>query len=86
MGVVQEMCARLGAATGRGLLELVRERFGIGWAIFAVAVVLAIGLRGRRVQAESRQAKFFEGALQGALRREIEARVDHPETGWVVAD
>jgi Mn2+/Fe2+ NRAMP family transporter len=40
LAVVQEMCARLGAATGRGLLELVRERFGIGWALFAVVVVL----------------------------------------------
>src|ERR1041384_882292 len=38
--VVQEMCARLGAATGRGLLDLIRERFGIGWAVFAVAVIL----------------------------------------------
>jgi Mn2+/Fe2+ NRAMP family transporter len=38
--VVQEMCARLGAATGRGLLDLIRERFGIGWALFAVGVVL----------------------------------------------
>ena len=40
LAVVQEMCARLGAATGRGLLDLVRERYGIGWALFAVAVVL----------------------------------------------
>jgi Mn2+/Fe2+ NRAMP family transporter len=39
-GVVQEMCARLGAATGRGLLDLIRERFGIAWALFAVAVIL----------------------------------------------
>lgn len=38
--VVQEMCARLGAATGRGLLDLIRERFGIGWALFAVIVIL----------------------------------------------
>jgi Mn2+/Fe2+ NRAMP family transporter len=38
--VVQEMCARLGAATGRGLLDLIRERFGIAWALFAVVVVL----------------------------------------------
>jgi len=38
--VVQEMCARLGAATGRGLLDLIRERFGIGWAVFAVGVIL----------------------------------------------
>src|SRR5207248_589383 len=40
LAIVQEMAARLGAATGRGLLDLVRERFGIGWALFAVGVVL----------------------------------------------
>ncbi len=34
------MCARLGAATGRGLLDLIRERFGIGWALFAVVIIL----------------------------------------------
>lgn len=38
--VVQEMCSRLGAATGRGLLALVRERFGIGWTIIIVAIVV----------------------------------------------
>ena len=40
LGVVQEMCARLGAATGRGLLDLIRERFGLGWAFLAVSVIL----------------------------------------------
>ena len=40
-GVVQEMCARLGAATGRGLLDLIRERFGLGWALFAVGMILS---------------------------------------------
>lgn len=40
LAVVQEMCARLGAATGRGLLDLIRERFGVGWALFAVGVIL----------------------------------------------
>lgn len=40
LAVVQEMCARLGAATGRGLLDLIRERFGLGWASFAVGVIL----------------------------------------------
>lgn len=38
--VVQEMSSRLGAATGRGLLDLIRERFGIGWTIFAIAVIV----------------------------------------------
>ncbi len=40
LAVVQEMCARLGAATGCGLLDLIRERFGLGWALFAVGVIL----------------------------------------------
>lgn len=38
--VVQEMCSRLGAATGRGLLDLIRERFGISWTLFAVAIIV----------------------------------------------
>ena len=40
LAVVQEMCARLGAATGRGLLDLIRERYGVGWSLFAVGVIL----------------------------------------------
>ena len=40
LSIVQEMCARLGAVTGRGLLDLIRERFGVGWAVFAVGVIL----------------------------------------------
>jgi Mn2+/Fe2+ NRAMP family transporter len=40
LAVVQEMCARLGAATGRGLLDLIRERFGLGWSLCAVGVIL----------------------------------------------
>lgn len=38
--IVQEMCARLGAATGRGLLDLIRERFGIAWTLFAVVIIV----------------------------------------------
>ena len=39
LAVVQEMAGRLGAATEPGLLDLIRARFGIGWALFAVVVV-----------------------------------------------
>lgn len=38
--IVQEMCSRLGAATGRGLLDLIRERFGIAWTLFAIAIIV----------------------------------------------
>jgi Mn2+/Fe2+ NRAMP family transporter len=40
LALVQEMAARLGVATGSGLLDLIRERFGIGWALLAVIVIL----------------------------------------------
>ena len=40
LSVVQEMVARLGAASGEGLLDLIRERFGIGWAMLAIGVIL----------------------------------------------
>ena len=39
LSVVQEMGSRLGAATGRGLLDLIRERFGIGWALLAMGIL-----------------------------------------------
>src|SRR5205807_564864 len=38
--VVQEMCARMGAVTGKGLSDLIREEFGIGWAALAMLGLL----------------------------------------------
>jgi NRAMP (natural resistance-associated macrophage protein)-like metal ion transporter len=38
--IVQEMVARLGAVTGKGLMDLIRERFGVRWTLFAAAVVI----------------------------------------------
>ena len=38
--VVQEMVARLGAVTGKGLMDLIRESFGVRWTAFAVLVIL----------------------------------------------
>lgn len=38
--VVQETCTRLGAATGRGLLDLIREQFGIGWTLFSIGIII----------------------------------------------
>ncbi|MBI2760819.1 MAG: Nramp family divalent metal transporter [Chloroflexi bacterium] len=36
LAVVQEMCARMGAVTGKGLSDLIRENFGIRWTFFAM--------------------------------------------------
>jgi NRAMP (natural resistance-associated macrophage protein)-like metal ion transporter len=42
--VVQEMCARLGAVTGMGFSDLVREHFGVRWTTFVVAALLIANL------------------------------------------
>jgi Mn2+/Fe2+ NRAMP family transporter len=38
--VVQEMCARMGAVTGKGLSDLIREEFGVRWAALAMLCLL----------------------------------------------
>ena len=42
--VVQEMAARMGAVTGKGLAELIREEYGIRWSAFATVSVLVANL------------------------------------------
>lgn len=37
--VVQEMSARMGAVTGKGLSDLIREQFGVKWVFFAMTVL-----------------------------------------------
>jgi NRAMP (natural resistance-associated macrophage protein)-like metal ion transporter len=44
LGIVQEMCARMGAVTGKGLSDLIRERFGVRWtALVMIALLIANG-------------------------------------------
>jgi Mn2+/Fe2+ NRAMP family transporter len=40
----QEVGARLGLATGKGLMGLIRERWGVRWAAFAAAMMLLANL------------------------------------------
>jgi len=42
--VVQEMAARMGAVTGKGLAELIREQYGIRWSVFSTIAVLVANL------------------------------------------
>ena len=71
--VVQEMAARMGAVTGKGLAELIREQYGIRWSVFATASRadreprhLHLGLRRHRRGA---RARARPGAGLGADRR-----------------
>jgi Mn2+/Fe2+ NRAMP family transporter len=40
VAIVQEMCARMGAVTGKGLSDLIREEFGVRWAALAMLCLL----------------------------------------------
>ena len=40
LGVIQEMCSRMGITTGQGLSDLIRERFGVRWTILAMLVLI----------------------------------------------
>src|SRR5690349_12545554 len=42
LGIVQEMCKRMGAVTGKGLADLIRERFGVRWtALIMLSLLVA---------------------------------------------
>lgn len=38
--VVQEMCARMGVVTGKGLADLIREQFGVRWTALVMLALL----------------------------------------------
>lgn len=40
LAIVQEMCARMGAITGKGLADLIREQFGVRWTALAMSALL----------------------------------------------
>src|ERR1700732_3781721 len=44
LATVQVMAARMGAVTGKGLAELVREQYGLRWSALSTAAVLAANL------------------------------------------
>lgn len=40
LGIAQEICARMGAITGKGLADLIREEYGIKVTVFAMVTLL----------------------------------------------
>ena len=50
LGVIQEMCSRMGLVTGQGLSDLIRERFGVRWTVLAMIVLIVAN--GTNVVAE----------------------------------
>jgi len=44
LAMTQEMCARMGTVTQKGLGELIRENFGVRWTLFALGTLLMANL------------------------------------------
>ncbi len=44
LAIAQEISARTGAVTGRGLSDLIRELFGVKWTFFAMTVLLVANI------------------------------------------
>ena len=42
--IAQEMSARTGAVTGKGLADLIREQYGVKWALFAMIVLIGANI------------------------------------------
>src|SRR5262249_17082929 len=40
LGIILEMCARMGAVTGKGLSDLIREQFGVRWTALVMLALL----------------------------------------------
>ncbi|MHB1651226.1 MAG: Nramp family divalent metal transporter [Desulfitobacteriaceae bacterium] len=59
LAIAQEMSARTGAVTGRGLSDLIREQYGVRWTFFAMSVLLVANL-GTTVSEFSGIATSFE--------------------------
>ncbi len=59
LAIAQEMSARTGAVTGRGLSDLIREHYGVRWTFFAMGVLLVANL-GTTISEFSGIATSFE--------------------------
>ncbi|MDN5293309.1 MAG: hypothetical protein PWQ31_614 [Eubacteriales bacterium] len=44
LAVIQEMNARMAVVTGKGLSDLIREEFGVGWTLFAMVTLLVANI------------------------------------------
>ncbi len=60
LAVCQELSARTGVASGQGLASLIRERYGVGWSLFVIGILLVANLG-------TTMAEFAGIAIAGSL-------------------
>lgn len=68
--VAQEMCARLGAVTGKGLSDLIREQFGVRWTMLAMLALL-VANTGITI------SEFI------GIAASVEVLANNPHTPWI---
>ena len=44
LAIAQEMSARTGAVTGKGLSDLIREQYGVKWTLFAMSILIVANM------------------------------------------
>lgn len=44
LAVCQELSARTGIASGQGLASLIREKYGVGWSLFVIGILLVANI------------------------------------------
>ena len=64
--VVQEMCARMGAVTGKGLSDLIRESFGLRTTFY---IMIALFLTNLASSLPPRFCRMQQAAISGSLNR-----------------
>src|SRR5438046_6493161 len=74
--VIQEMCARMGAVTGKGLSDLIREEFGLRITFFMMAFLVLANLTN--VIAE------FAGVASSLELFHISRYISIPLAAWAV--
>jgi len=70
LAIIQEMCARMGAITGKGLADLIREQFGVRWTTLAMLALL-IANTGVTV------SEFL------GIAASVQVLANDPQTPWV---
>ncbi len=96
LGIVQEMCARMGAVTGKGLADLIRERFGVRWTAFVMLALLIanggvtvsefVGIAAAMEGSYQRVERFFLAMSLVFLSYVVSAFLAHPPWGTVVRE
>ena len=77
LAMIQEMCARMGVVTGKGLADLIRERFGVRVTMVVMLLLLFTNLTNTMGEFAG-VAGAASGVSRPTLRRTLAGGSQHP--------